>query len=93
MNVDLNNHNSYGGKMTDTELLNWLEKQDGGALINDDFNHWAFASEGMQNINMEDDKEYDLQSTWWVEKHAFKKTIREALEMAFNKSMQESKES
>lgn len=61
--------------MTDTELLNWLEKQDGGALINDDDGRWAFASEGFQNMNLEDGP-YDLESTWLVEKHAFQPTVR-----------------
>lgn len=65
--------------MTDSELLNWLEKQDGGALLNDDSGHWAFASDGMQNVNFDDDGPYDLESVWFVEKHAFKATIREAI--------------
>lgn len=68
--------------MNDTELLNWLEKQDGAALINNDDGHWAFASNGIQNCHIEDDDLFDLESTWWVEKHAFKSTIREAIEYA-----------
>ncbi len=68
--------------MNDSKLLNWLEMQDGGALINDDAGRWAFASDGVQNLNMENDEAFDLESTWWVEKHAFKTTIREAIAYA-----------
>jgi hypothetical protein len=64
--------------MTDTEILNWLEKQCGGALVNDDNGHWAFVSDGMQNIPMDDDV-FDLEAVLWVEKNAFKSTIREAI--------------
>lgn len=67
--------------MDDTKRLNWLEKQDGGALINDDDGRWAFASLGVQNVNLTDE-EYDLESSWWIEKHAFKSSIREAIDHA-----------
>ena len=72
------------GYMTDTELLDWLEKQEGGALINDDEGHWAFASEGIQNINLSDEEYYDLHTVHWVEKHAFKDSIREAIRHAID---------
>ncbi len=65
--------------MTDTELLDWLERQDGAALINDDCGHWAFASNGIQNVNLEAD---ELNTVHFVEKHAFKDTIREAIHHA-----------
>ena len=67
--------------MTDTELLNWLEKQYGAALINDDIGHWAVATQGLQNCPLGEGT-FDLASTWWVEKHAFYPTIREAIRAA-----------
>ena len=67
--------------MNDTERINWLERQDGGALVNDDAGRWAFASDGIQNVSTPDEP-FDLASTWWVEDHAFKPTIREAIDTA-----------
>jgi len=70
--------------MTDKELLDWLEKQDGGALINDDMGHWAFASDGFQNLPTPEDEYFDLESIHLVEKYAFKDTIREAIQHAID---------
>jgi hypothetical protein len=70
--------------MNDTERLNWLEKQDGSAVINNDAGMWAFASDGFQNIEFESDA-FDLESTWLVEKHAFKPTLRKAIDHAIKK--------
>ena len=70
---------------SDTELLDWLKMQDGGALISDDFGNWAFVSDGIQNIPFDDDGEYDLSTTYWVEKHAFRNSIREALAYAMER--------
>ena len=64
---------------SDKELLDWLEKQHGGALINDDFGRWAFVSSGIQNLNLDDDGPFDLATTHFVESHSFKDTIREAI--------------
>ena len=78
-----------GGKMNDTERLNWLEKQDGGALISDDMGHWAFASDGIQNLPSPDDKYFDLATTHFVEKHAFRDSIREAIDHAIKQDIME----
>lgn len=64
--------------MTDTELIDWLEQKWGGALVNDDNGHWAFASDGFQNVHEGDNPE-DLYTSFVIEKHAFFPTIREAL--------------
>lgn len=68
--------------MNDTERLDWLEKQDGGALVSDDGGRWAFASDGFQNVP--EDDPCDISTTHFVEKHAWSPSIREALDMAIN---------
>lgn len=68
--------------MNDTERLDWLEKQEGSALINDDMGHWAFSSDGWQNLPTPEDEYFDLSSIHLVEKHAFFPTIREAIDYA-----------
>ena len=75
----------------DTFRLNWLEKQDGAALINDDSGHWAFASDGIQNVNTPENEYYDLASTHLVEKHAFKPSIREAIDHAIRQQFMDRK--
>ena len=64
----------------DTERLNWLEKQDGHALISDDNGNWAISGEGMQDIP--DDPPGDMWTSFCIEKHAWKPTIREAIDEA-----------
>ena len=64
----------------DTERLNWLEKQDGYVLISDDNGKWAISGEGMQDIP--DDPPEDMWMDFFVEKHAWKPTIREAIDEA-----------
>ena len=66
--------------MNDTERLNWLEKQDGGALVNDDAGRWAFASDGFQNVPEDDPS--DISTTHWIEKHAWRSSIREVIDLA-----------
>ena len=68
--------------MTDTELLDYLEEraERGGCpnLLNDDAGHWAVVEDGMQTAPS--DAPTDIQTTFWVEKHQWKNTVREALE-------------
>jgi hypothetical protein len=64
--------------MTDTERLDKLEKCYGVALVNDDFGHWAVVVNGMQNVP--DETPADIQTTFFVEKHEWKNTIREAID-------------
>jgi len=71
--------------MDDTKRFNWLEEQFGGAVINNDNGMWAFASDGFQNIESGNEA-FDLESTFLVEKHAFKPTLREAIDHAIKNS-------
>jgi len=68
--------------MTDTELLDFLEaKAKEGwcpCLLNDDAGHWAVVGDGVQNVPL--DAPDDIATTFWVEKHQWKNTVREALE-------------
>jgi hypothetical protein len=67
----------------DTELLDLLEtKAKQGwcpCLLYDDNGHWAVAGDGTQNVPM-DDAPCDIQTTFWVEAHQWKNSVREALE-------------
>ena len=67
--------------MTDTELLSWLEKQSGVALINDDAGRWAVSFDGMQNIP-DNDKATFISTSFFIEANQWKPTIREAIEAA-----------
>ena len=75
--------------MTDTERIDWLEQQYGGAIISDDNGHWAFASDGFQNCPMKENEVFDLSSTFLVEKHAFKDTVRDAIDHAIEVELKE----
>lgn len=73
--------------LTDTERLNWLEKQSGFGLINDDFGHWAVTGDGMQNVP--DRTPSDIQTTFFIEKKQWKKNIRAAIDAAYKKDKPE----
>ena len=66
----------------DSELLDLLEiKSKEGwcpSLLNDDSQHWAVVGDGMQNVPI--DTPCDIQTTFWVEKHQWENSVREALE-------------
>ena len=65
--------------MTDKERIDWLEGQYGFALISDDNRHWACVSDGTQNVPIGDDAQ-DIASTYFIEKHQWKSSIREAID-------------
>lgn len=65
--------------MTDTELLNWLEKQDGYGLISDDFGRWAVSGDGMQNVPEDTSIPNEIITTFFVEAEQWKPSIREAI--------------
>lgn len=66
---------------TDTERLDELAKLPGHGLIHDDMGHWAVSGEGMQNLPGENfDEPFDCQSTFFIEKAKWRKTIREAID-------------
>lgn len=64
--------------LTDTELLNAIENMHGYSLVSDDNGHWALVCDGIQNVPMSDDPE-DIQTTFWIEAHCFKPSVREAI--------------
>jgi hypothetical protein len=65
--------------MTDSELIDWLETQDGSALISDDFGHWAVSSSGMQNVPDDISVASDIATSFFVEAKDWKPSIREAI--------------
>lgn len=64
--------------MTDTELLDWLEKQQGCGLISSDNGHWAVSGSGMQNCPTGRDPQ-DIDTTFFVFAGEWRPTIREAI--------------
>ena len=65
--------------MTDTELLDMLAECDGCALISDDFGNWAVSDAGMQSIPDEPGVASDISTTFFIEAHEWRPSIREAL--------------
>ena len=65
--------------MTDTERLNWLEKNYAYALVNDDNGHWACVSDGLQNVPMSKEAT-DIDATFFIKKDDWKDSIREAID-------------
>lgn len=53
-------------------------KLGGCGLVHDDHAHWALATDGMQNIDASGEP-FDLQTTFIVEKHYFRKTPAHAV--------------
>ncbi len=74
--------------MTDTERLDWLEQKQGFGLISDDFGHWAVSGDGMQNIPAEWTNDNpdpgDIDTSFFVVKEKWCKTIREAIDVAID---------
>lgn len=65
-------------KMTDKELLDWLENQQGAGLISDDAGNWAVSYVGSQTLPT--DPPQDIGATFFVEKDEWHPTIRQAIE-------------
>ncbi len=63
--------------MTDKELLDYMETQEGAAIISDDFGHWAVTGAGFQNVPQKTPA--DIQTTHIIEKKQWKKSIRAAI--------------
>jgi hypothetical protein len=70
-------------KHTDTELLDWLQEQDGCGLISDDAGRWAVSTGGIQNMP-DTQKVIDISSTFYVEAKDWRSTVREAIETAIS---------
>lgn len=69
---------------SDSELLDWLETQQGAALISDDDERWAVSYVGFQNVPH--GKPIDVEATFLIAKDEWKSTIRDALRTAREKS-------
>ena len=65
--------------MTDKERINWLGKQFGCALINDDNGHWAVVSDGFQNV-VTGKKGRDVQTTFFIEAGDWENSVRRAID-------------
>jgi hypothetical protein len=66
--------------MNDTERIDWLEKQQGYALVSDDAKHWAVVTDGMQNIPLK--TPIDITTTFFIKKEEWKESIRKAIDFA-----------
>ena len=66
--------------MTDKQRLDWLEEQQGSALVSDDHSHWAVATMGMQNIP--EKWPGDIETCFFISKKEWKKSIRKAIDAA-----------
>lgn len=62
----------------DKARMDWLEKQEGAALVSDDAGHWCVTYDGMQNVPV--DPPQDIQTTFFIEKDQWKKSVREAID-------------
>lgn len=69
--------------MTDKERLDWLEQQDGFALVSDDAGRWAVVTDGMQNVP-DPDKAIDISTSFWIEADQWKDSIREAIDVVMS---------
>ena len=63
--------------MTDTELIDWLEKQEGVGLISDDMGHWAVSSSGFSSLP--ENPPDDVTASFFVTKNEWRKNIRDAI--------------
>lgn len=77
-------------KRTDTERIDWLEKQEGSGVISDDYGRWAVPEGGFQNLNDDagnfvTDRAIDIESTFVVSAEEWKPSIREAIDAAMDK--------
>lgn len=70
---------------TDTERLDWLEKQAGASLVSDDDGRWAVAMSGfapMPTGNPETWPPAQWQGLSWVDRHEWRNSVRDAIDAA-----------
>jgi hypothetical protein len=65
---------------TDSEMLDWLEKQQGSSLISDDHSRWAVSGTGFQNVPS--DEPTDIETHFLVLADEWKPTLRDAIKSA-----------
>lgn len=66
---------------TEKELFDWLEQHQGYALVSDDNGHWACVCDGTQSVPLKSGPQ-DIDTTFWIKKKDWKKSIRKAIEAA-----------
>ena len=72
-------------KPSDTDLINWLEKQFGIAVVSDDNGHWACVGDGFQTSPMGKQPQ-DIQTTFWIEKKQWRNSIRASIRAAMKEA-------
>ena len=65
----------------DTQRFNWLSKQYGAALVNDDNGHWAVSYDGFQNV-VTGKRGHDVQTAFFIKAKDWKQTPRKAVDAA-----------
>jgi hypothetical protein len=71
--------------MNDKQRIDWLEKQQGSALVSDDVKHWAVVTEGVQSCPFKTPS--DISTSFFIKKKEWKKSIREAIDFAIKHDM------
>ncbi len=64
----------------DSAMLDWLEKQQGSALVSDDHSRWAIAGTGFQSLPS--DEPTDIETHFLILADEWKPTVREAIRAA-----------
>ncbi len=77
---------SQGAEVTDSAMLDWLETQQGAALVSDDDERWAVSYTGFQNVPM--GKPIDVETTFLIAADEWKPTLRSAITAAMKQPRQ-----
>ena len=72
-------------EMNDSDRLDFLEDNQGCALVSDDDGRWVVACDGFQSVTA--GEAADIETTFFIEKRFWKPTIREAID-AFREEME-----
>ena len=70
---------------TDTERLDWLEQQQGDALISDDNKLWAVSGTGFQPVPEE--MPTDMTLTYLVRAEEWRPSIRQAIDAVMDEKL------
>lgn len=65
--------------MNDTQRLDWIQKQDGMALVSDDAGRWAVVVDGIQNLP-DPDEATDISTTFFIEAAQWQDNVRDAID-------------
>lgn len=64
-------------KLSDTDLLDFLETCEGAALVSDDAGNWAVSGAGIQDVP--DNPPQDILTSFFIEKDQWRPSVREAI--------------